>query len=101
MSHLARVNRWLYQVLDPILYMMDAKPYNQYALFWAAEHNLLTVAERALRAGTPVQPHNDVPSPLRGYEVLEFLTPHYTARHRRRGRTLRNRGSAAARPEAD
>ncbi|PQK17110.1 hypothetical protein BB8028_0007g03090 [Beauveria bassiana] len=67
MSHLARVNRWLYQVLDPILYMMDAKPYNQYALFWAAEHNLLTVAERALRAGTPVQPHNDVPSPLRPF----------------------------------
>ncbi|KAM3539652.1 hypothetical protein ARSEF1564_007435 [Beauveria bassiana] len=67
MSHLARVNRWLYQILDPILYLMDAKPYNQYALFWAAEHNLLAVAERALRAGTPVQPHNDVPSPLRPF----------------------------------
>ncbi|KAM3476459.1 hypothetical protein MY8738_006932 [Beauveria namnaoensis] len=53
MSHLARVNRWLYQILDPILYLMDAKPYNQHALFWTAEHNLLAVAERALRAGTP------------------------------------------------
>ncbi|OAA52734.1 Ankyrin repeat-containing domain protein [Beauveria brongniartii RCEF 3172] len=70
MSHLARVNRWLYQVLDPILYLTDAKPYNQYALFWAAEHNLLTVAERALRAGTPVQPHNVAPSPLRPFGRL-------------------------------
>ncbi|KAM3504809.1 hypothetical protein MY10362_003325 [Beauveria mimosiformis] len=70
MSHLARVNRWLYQVLDPILYLTDAKPYNQYALFWAAEHNLLTVAERALRAGTPVQPHNDAPSRLRPFGRL-------------------------------
>ncbi|KAM3437185.1 hypothetical protein MY4824_003883 [Beauveria thailandica] len=67
MSHLARVNRRFYQVLDPILYLTDAEPYNQYALFWAAEHNLLTVAERALRAGTPVQPHNDSPSPLRPF----------------------------------
>ncbi|KAM3454427.1 hypothetical protein MY3296_003110 [Beauveria thailandica] len=67
MSHLARVNRRLYQVLDPILYLTDAEPYNQYALLWAAEHNLLTVAERALRAGTPVQPHNDSPSPLRPF----------------------------------
>ncbi|KAJ6779909.1 hypothetical protein PWT90_07824 [Aphanocladium album] len=65
MSSLARTNRRLHQVLESFLYLTDAQPYNQYALFWAAEHNLPTVAERALRAGSPAEPACAEPSPMR------------------------------------
>lgn len=67
MSHLAQVNRRLYQVLDPFLYFTDAQPYNQYALYWAAQHNLPTVAGRALKAGTPPRPTWPEPSHLRPF----------------------------------
>ncbi|TQV97802.1 hypothetical protein V2A60_006475 [Cordyceps javanica] len=67
MSRLAQANRRLHQVVDPFLYLTDSKPYNQYALFWAAQHNLSTVAERALHAGTPAEPYNTCPSRLRPF----------------------------------
>lgn len=61
MSHMAQASRRLYEVLDPFLYHTDALPYNQYALYWAAEHNQTAVADKALRAGTPPSPGNGRP----------------------------------------
>ncbi|KAJ3484469.1 hypothetical protein NLG97_g7040 [Lecanicillium saksenae] len=70
MSRLARANRRLHRILEPFMYLTDAQPYNQYALFWAAEHNLPTVAERALRAGSPAEPAGSEPAPDRPFGKL-------------------------------
>ncbi|OAA79280.1 Ankyrin repeat-containing domain protein [Akanthomyces lecanii RCEF 1005] len=82
MSQLAQANRRLYQIIDPLLYQLDAQPYYQYALFWAARHDLPTVAERALRAGTLALSRYGEPSCLRPFGqvllnvgLIEALTP--------------------------
>lgn len=72
MSQLAQANRRLYQIIDPFLYQTDAQPYCQYALFWAARHNLPTVAERALRAGTPAVSRYSEPASLRPFGQIMF-----------------------------
>lgn len=64
LSRFAQVNRRLYKILDSTLYREDAKEYNQYAIFWAAEHDAATVAARAIQAGTPANPANLYPSQL-------------------------------------
>lgn len=72
MSQLAQANRRLYQIIDAFLYQTDAQPYCQYALFWAARHNLPTVAERALRAGTHAVSRYSEPAALRPFGQIMF-----------------------------
>lgn len=53
-ANLSIVNKLFYTVFDPLLYYQDAKPYNRYAIYWAAVNASIVVAKRALDAGTPV-----------------------------------------------
>jgi ankyrin repeat protein len=50
----ARTSRRLFAILDPQLYLLDTKPYNDCALYWAAETGLVETARKALKAGASI-----------------------------------------------
>ena len=51
LNHLAQVNRYLYNLLNPYLYSENGRAFRSTALLWAAQHGKLRSAQLALEAG--------------------------------------------------
>ncbi|CEJ95093.1 hypothetical protein VHEMI10595 [[Torrubiella] hemipterigena] len=79
-AHLSAANRTFYAVFDPILYLIDSKPYFSRSIYWAAENASIAVAQKALAAGTSVNEQSN-PTPHNSIRKLQFSTwPEFSSR---------------------
>lgn len=67
-ASLSSASKLYYTVFDPLLYAYDAKPFNRHALHWAAAYACISVAQKALAGGTPIndRSYRDSKSPYQG-----------------------------------
>lgn len=74
-ANLSAVSKAFYAIFDPILYKVDSIPYYRHSIYWAAQHSCLTVARKALDAGTPINTMSD-PRQYIDNSLMDFPTVH-------------------------